>query len=60
MFAFAKLQGFIKEKTLACFGQYYFDEVLQNPKGSGHQNIRNFMNTGFDGVFFEGIPLKEK
>ncbi|MFI1770672.1 HopJ type III effector protein [Thalassobellus citreus] len=57
LFAFAKLQGFTKEETLACFGQYYFDEVLQDPNGNGHQNIRNFMNTGFDGVIFEGEPL---
>ncbi|ALJ05671.1 type III effector [Pseudalgibacter alginicilyticus] len=60
LFAFAKIQGFSKEETLACFGKFYFDEVLNDPKGGGHQNIRNFMNTGFDGLIFEGAPLKEK
>ncbi|MGB5420190.1 HopJ type III effector protein [Algibacter sp.] len=60
LFAFAKAQGFSKEETLACFGQYYFDEVLKDPKGTGHQNIRNFMNTGFDGLSFDGTPLIEK
>jgi len=42
------------------FGQFYFDEVLKDPNGDGHQNIRNFMNTGFEGVSFEGTPLKMK
>ncbi|MDG1728559.1 MAG: HopJ type III effector protein [Algibacter sp.] len=60
LFAFAKIQEFSKEETLACFGQFYFDEVLKDPNGTGHQNIRNFMNTGFEGLNFEGNPLKEK
>ncbi|XMO88009.1 HopJ type III effector protein [Algibacter sp. AS12] len=60
LFAFAKAQGFSKDETLACFGQYYFDEVLKDPNGTGHQNIRNFMNTGFNGLSFEGNPLTEK
>lgn len=60
LFAFAKNQGFTKEETLVCFGKYYFDEVLNDLNGSGHQNIRNFMNTGFDGLVFDGEPLKEK
>lgn len=60
LLAFAKLQGFTKNETLACFGKYYFEDVLNDPNGSGHQNIRNFMNIGFDGLEFEGMPLKEK
>ena len=60
LFAFAKVQVFSKEDTLACFGQFYFDDVLKDPNGNGHQNIRNFMKTGFDGLTFEGDPLKEK
>lgn len=60
LFAFAKTQAFTKEETLACFGQFYFDEVLSDPDGNGHQNIRNFMKTGFDGLIFEKNPLKEK
>lgn len=60
LFAFAKIQDLSKEETLACFGQYYFDDVLKDPKGKGHQNIRNFMKTGFEGIVFEGIPLKQK
>lgn len=60
LLAFAKLQGFSKEETLACFGSYYFEDVLKDPNGTGHQNIRNFMKTGFDGLIFSGQPLKEK
>ncbi len=60
LFAFAKLQGFTKEETLACFGKFYFEDVLNDPNGTGHQNIRNFMKTGFDGLVFDGEPLKSK
>ncbi|WP_159022191.1 HopJ type III effector protein [Formosa sp. L2A11] len=60
LFAFAKLQGFTKEETLACFGQFYYIDVLGDPEGNGHQNIRNFIKTGFEGLEFEGEPLKLK
>ncbi len=60
LFAFAKAEGLSKEETLACFGQYYFDDVLNDPNGDGHQNIRNFMNTGFNGLSFEGSALVKK
>src|SRR5690606_357625 len=60
LLAFAKLQSLTKEETLACFGKYYFEEVLNDPKGNGHQNIRNFMKTGFEGLVFDSIPLEEK
>jgi hypothetical protein len=60
LFAFAVVQNLTKEETLACFGQYYFDEVLNDPNGSGHQNIRNFIKTGFEGLVFEGVALTLK
>ncbi|MDO5970376.1 HopJ type III effector protein [Flavivirga aquimarina] len=60
LFAFAKAQDLTKEETLACFGQFYFDEVLKDPDGTGHQNIRNFMKTGFNGLSFNGEPLNKK
>ena len=60
LFAFAKLQGFTKDETLACFGKFYFENVLNDPNGTGHQNIRNFMKTGFSGLVFDGIALKLK
>jgi len=60
LFAFAQKQGLTKEETLACFGQYYFEEVLNDIDGPGHQNIRNFIKTGFEGVIFEGEVLTKK
>ncbi|MBQ0787506.1 MAG: HopJ type III effector protein [Oceanihabitans sp.] len=60
LFAFAKAEGLSKEETLACFGAFYFEEVLKEPNGEGHQNIRNFIKTGFEGLFFESFPLTKK
>lgn len=60
LLAFAKIEALTKEDTLACFGQFYFEEVLKDPNGVDHQNIRNFMKTGFEGLFFETPPLKIK
>jgi len=58
LFSFAIKEGLTKDETLACFGGYYFDEVLPEPEGKGHQNIRNFMKSGFDGLRFDGEALK--
>lgn len=60
VFAFAKRVELSAEETLACFGTYYRVDVLQNPEGSDHQNIRNFMKTGWEGIRFEGVPLRVK
>ena len=46
-------------QTLALFGRFYREDVLNNPNGSDHANIRNFMDTGYEGVVFETFPLKE-
>ncbi|PDS23391.1 HopJ type III effector protein [Flavobacterium branchiophilum] len=60
LFAFAKIQQLNESETLACFGAYYFDDVMNNPTGNNHQNIRNFMQTGWKGIAFEGIALTLK
>jgi hypothetical protein len=60
LFAFALLQKLSVTETLACFGAYYFEEVLEEPNGTNHQNIRNFMKTGWDGIQFEGDALNLK
>ncbi|MBE7696447.1 HopJ type III effector protein [Tenacibaculum finnmarkense] len=60
VFSFAIKQQLSKEETLACFAQYYFIDVLETPNGAGHQNIRNFMKTGFEGLVFENETLVEK
>lgn len=60
VFSFAKLKGLSKEETLALFGDFYRTDVLENPEGSDHQNIRNFQQFGWDGIAFEGKALAEK
>lgn len=60
LFAFALLNQLSAEQALACFGAYYRDDVLKNPEGTDHQNIRNFMKTGWSGVKFEHMPLTAK
>lgn len=57
VFSFARMHDLSKAETLACFGTYYRGDVLQNPNGDDHQNIRNFMKTGWAGVSFEGQAL---
>ncbi|GAX16173.1 hypothetical protein FisN_3Hh346 [Fistulifera solaris] len=58
--SYAALSGLDKETTLKLWGQYY-REVLADPKGDSHQNIRNFMKYGWEGVPFEnGIALTRK
>lgn len=60
IFAFAKLHRLSEAETLACFGRYYRDDVLQHPDASDHQNIRNFMRSGWRGVEFEGEALERQ
>jgi hypothetical protein len=57
LFAFAQLQKLSQDETLACFGAFYRDEVLGDPEGTNHQNIRNFMVHGWNGIQFEGEAL---
>jgi len=57
IFAFAKLNQFDQLQTLSCFGSYYFDDVLKNLEGMDHQNIRNFMENGWNGICFEKEAL---
>jgi hypothetical protein len=57
LFSFARLQELSEPETLALFGEYYRDEVLPNPGGEGHKNIRNFMKYGWEGIAFEGEAL---
>lgn len=60
LFSFAKLNDLDQEQTLACFGTYYREDVLKNPDADNHQNIRNFMQSGWAGIEFESQALTEK
>ncbi|WP_304238381.1 HopJ type III effector protein [Jiulongibacter sediminis] len=57
IFAFAQKHQLTAEQTLYCFGTYYRNDVLNNPDGDDHQNIRNFIKYGWDGIEFEGEAL---
>lgn len=58
--AFAHLHQLSEPQTLQLFGHYYREDVLPNPVGDDHANIRNFMRTGWDGVEFAGQALTGK
>ena len=60
VFYFAKLQNLTVDQTLACFGRYYRDEVMKNPLGSDHSNIRKFIEYGWTGICFDGVALTKK
>src|ERR1044072_6844678 len=45
VFTFAQLNGLDKEDTLYLFAEHY-QSVLNNPGGTDHQNIRQFMIHG--------------
>lgn len=60
IFSFAQIHDLTVDQTLACFGAYYREDVLQNPDANDHQNIRSFIQTGWSGIAFNGIALKAK
>ena len=60
VFSFAKINDLSKEETLALFGDFYRKDVLENPEGEDHQNIRNFIKYGWEGIAFDGEALKSK
>ncbi len=60
LFAFAIRHSLSNHQTLNCFGDYYRKDVLLQPEGSDHQNIRNFMLTGMHGISFDSNPLTLK
>lgn len=60
IFAFAKLHQLTQEQTLSLFGDYYRKDVLGNPDGSDHQNIRHFMRDGWEGIVFAGEALQAR
>jgi hypothetical protein len=60
VFAFGQRHGFTEQQVLASFGAFYRDEVLNDPQGDNHQNIRNFMRSGWDGIEFDGEALRPR
>ena len=46
IFALGKRFGLSKDETLSLFGELYFKDVLENPDGTDHSNIRTFLRDG--------------
>jgi hypothetical protein len=59
IFAFAQLHQLTTEETLSLFGDFYQD-VINTPEATDHQNIRNFMRFGWEGIQFEDEALSSK
>ncbi len=60
IFAFAQLNQLSETETLALFGKYYRDDVMGNPAGEDHANIRNFILDGWLGIKFDQEALSLK
>lgn len=59
LFFFARLQNLSKQDTLLLFSEHY-QAVLDDENGTTHQNIRNFMKDGWEGISFEKVVLTQK
>ncbi|WP_263322480.1 HopJ type III effector protein [Endozoicomonas sp. Mp262] len=60
IFAFGKIHNLTQEETLACFGRFYREDVINDHHGQGHGNIRAFIVSGWDGITFDHQALIEK
>lgn len=59
LFAFGQLNNLSKEDTLYLFAEHY-QSVVNTPEATDHQNIRQFMQHGWEGIQFEGQALVAK
>ncbi len=60
IFAFAQLNQLNQQHTLRLFGDFYTLDVLNDPTGTSHQNIRNFIQYGWEGISFSQQALTKK
>lgn len=60
VFALAQDLELSPAETLSCFGEYFRHDVLENPQGTDHQNIRNFQIHAWEGISFVGPALQRK
>ncbi|WP_114788856.1 HopJ type III effector protein [Niabella yanshanensis] len=56
---FAQLNKLSETDTLKLFAEHY-DDVVATPNAVNHQNIRQFMQWGWEGVRFDSEALAEK
>lgn len=56
VFSFAKKHDLNAQETVFLFGEHY-TKVLETPDENDHQNIRNFLKFGWEGIAFEKEAL---
>lgn len=59
VFALGQAGNLNEADTLTLFGRHYRD-VLDDPAGNSHSNIRQFISTGWSGIRFEGTALRPR
>lgn len=59
VFSFAQLNHLDQAQTLSLFAEHYA-AVVATPDATDHQNIRQFMQNGWDGIQFESQALTAK
>lgn len=60
IFAFGLINKLSEQATLNAFGDYYTQDVLQNPEDTNHKNIRQFIKSGWAGISFSSPALVKK
>lgn len=59
VFSFAQLNDLDQTQTLRLFAEHYA-AVLATPHHNDHQNIRQFIHNGWEGIHFDGQALRAK
>ena len=57
VFALGRHCNLTEDETLKLFAQHY-QQVLGDPAGDSHGNIRQFISSGWSGIRFEEEPLR--
>lgn len=60
VFALARLAALSEADTVQLFGRFYRSDVLKNPGGNDHANIRRFLADGWAGIHSDGEALTPK
>ncbi len=59
VFSLAQYCNLNEADTLRLFAEHY-QQVLDDPAGESHGNIRQFMTTGWSGIRFDQPPLRKR
>jgi len=59
VFSLAQYCNLNESDTLQLFAEHY-RQVLDDPAGDSHGNIRQFMATGWSGIRFNQMPLRKR